>query len=171
SARVQFKGALHVARCSFPLAVATIDESSVQKDVGIIKQSAFGNSQLVAGPPVIAKTVVIIVGQGKVNFTRIRLKVQSGLQSSVRQVKARLRVVMASKVSNAMNSGEQTPSLQEVRIAHDGFIKQLGRFRKLLPGMDRVRSIGEERLGAQVKIVCNKIGCRCFLDRRLFARR
>src|SRR5206468_12143183 len=37
--------------------------------------------------------------------------------------------------------------------------------------MERIRGIGEERLGAQVKVVCDKIGCQCFLDRRLFARR
>src|SRR6266516_7546699 len=35
--------------------------------------------------------------------------------------------------------------------------------------MDWIRGIGEERLGAQVEIVCHKIAGGCFLDRRLFA--
>ena len=57
-----------------------------------------------------------------------------------------------------------------MRIARDSFIEQLGRLGQLLPCMDWIRCIGEERLGAQVKVVCIKIGCRCFLDRRLFSR-
>ena len=51
-----------------------------------------------------------------------------------------------------MYSGQQTPSLYEVRIASDSFIEQFGRERQLLPGMDWVRCVGEEFLGAQVKV-------------------
>ena len=57
----------------------------------------------------------------------------------------------------------------KVRIARESFIEQLGRLRQLLPCMDSIRCIGEQRLGAQVKIVCEQIGSGCFLDRRLFA--
>src|SRR5438876_9516608 len=78
---------------------------------------------------------------------------------------------MAPKVGSAMYSGQQTPSLYEVRIASDSSIEQLGRLRQLLPGVDWVRRVGEEFLGAQVEVVRREIRCGRLLDRRLFARR
>src|SRR5207248_2774857 len=110
-ARVQLKSALQVARCLCPMAFATIDEACVTEYVGAVGQRLSGNSNLAAGPSIIAKTVVVIVGQGKVNFTRIRLEAPSGFQGGVGQVKTGCSVVMAPKVGNAMYSGQQTPSL------------------------------------------------------------
>src|SRR5437867_251505 len=78
---------------------------------------------------------------------------------------------MAPKVGSAMYSGQQTPSLYEVRIASDSSIEQLGRLRQLLPGVDWVRRVGEEFLGAQVEVIRCEIRCGRLLDRRLFARR
>src|SRR5205823_8571154 len=68
-ARVQLKGAFYVARCLFPMAFATIDEARVTEYVGVVGQCSSRDSHLAAGPSVIAKTVVVIVSQGKVNFT------------------------------------------------------------------------------------------------------
>src|SRR4029077_16465010 len=78
---------------------------------------------------------------------------------------------MASEVSYAVHSGQQAPSLQEMRIACHCFVEQSGGLRQLFSGMERIRGVGEKRLSAQVKFVCEEIGCGCFLDRRLFARR
>ena len=36
--------------------------------------------------------------------------------------------------------------------------------------MDSIGCIGDQRLGVLVKVVCDKIGCRGFLNRRLFSR-
>src|SRR5205823_13110793 len=58
-----------------------------------------------------------------------------------------------------------------VRIASDSSIEQLGRLRQLLPGVDWVRRVGEEFLGAQVEVIRCEIRCGRLLDRRLFARR
>ena len=77
---------------------------------------------------------------------------------------------MPPKVGYAMHSGQQTPSLQEARIACNSFVEQLGSLRQLLPCMDSIGCVGEELLGALVKVVCHKIGCGGFLDRRLFSR-
>ncbi len=123
---------------------------------------ASGDSELAASPFVVAKAVVVIIGQGEVGFARIRLKAQSGLHGRLSQIETGRCVVVASKVGNAMYSGQQTPSLYKVRIARDSFIEQLGCLRQLLPGMNWIRCIGEERLGAQVKVVCCEIGCGCF---------
>jgi hypothetical protein len=70
-----------------------------------------------------------------------------------------------------MYSGQQTPSLYEVRIACDSFIEQFGRLRQLLPGVNWIRCVGEEFLGAQVEVVRCEIRCGRLLDRRLFAGR
>ena len=68
-----------------------------------------------------------------------------------------------------MHSGQQTPRLQKLRVAGDSFIEQLGCLRQLLPGVDWIRRIGKELLGAQVKVVRREISGGRFLDRRLFA--
>ena len=92
-------------------------------------------------------------------FARIRLKAQSGLHGRISQTETGRGVVVAPKVGSAMYSGQQTPSLYEVRIASDSFIEQLGRLRQLLPGVNWVRRVGEEFLGAQVEVVRCEIRC------------
>ena len=159
-ARVQLKGTLQVARGLVPVAFAAVDHAGVSEYISVVGQCAPGDNELTASPSVIAESVVVINGQGEVRFARIRLKAQSGLHGRISQTETGRGVVVAPKVGSAMYSGQQTPSLYEVRIASDSFIEQFGRLRQLLPGMDWVRCVGEEFLGAQVKVVRIKICCR-----------
>src|SRR5438132_8737102 len=169
-ARVQLKRALQVARCLLPMAFAAVDHAGVSEYISVVGQCAPGDNELAASPAVIAESVVVINGQGEVGFARIRLKAQSGLRGRISQTETGRGVAVAPKVGSAMYSGQQTPSLYEVRIAHDSFIEQLGRLRQLLPGVNWVRRVGEEFLGAQVQVVRCEIRCGRPLDRRLFAR-
>ena len=90
-------------------------------------------------------------------------------QGSLGQIETSRCMIVASKIGNAMHSGQQTPRLQKVRIARESFIKKLGCFRQLLSCMDSIGCIGKQRLRAQVKIVRDKIHGGGFFDRRLFA--
>jgi hypothetical protein len=47
---------------------ATINHARVSKDVGVIRQCAFGDSQLAAGASKVAETRVVIKGQSEVGF-------------------------------------------------------------------------------------------------------
>src|SRR5436309_9615743 len=169
-ARVQLKGTLQVARGLVPVAFAAVDHAGVSEYISAVGQCAPGDNELAASPTVIAESVVVINGQGEVGFARIRLKAQSGLHGRISQTETGRGVVVAPKVGSAMYSGQQTPSLYEVRIACDSFIEQLGRLRQLLPGVNWVRRVGEEFLGTQIPVVRVKICCRRFFDRCLLSR-
>src|SRR5947207_15788058 len=137
-ARVQLKGMLQVARGLVPVAFAAVDHAGVSEYSSAVGQCAPGDNELTASPSVIAESAVVINGQGEVGFARIRLKAESGLHGRISQTETGRGAVVTPKVSSAMYSGQQTPSLYEVRIASDSFIEQFGRLRQLLPGMDWV---------------------------------
>jgi hypothetical protein len=61
-----------------------------------------------------------------------------------------------------MHPGEQAPCEQEGRVAGDSFVQQARGLGQLLPGVDVTRSVGIERLSAQVDVVGGKIGCGAF---------
>src|SRR4029077_17069324 len=107
-ARVQLKGALHVARCFFPTAFASIDQAGVQKHIGIVRQRLSSNGQFAAGALVVAKPLVVVIGKRKGNFTRIRLEAHSAIQGDLGQIDTGRCMIMAPKVRNAMYSGQQT---------------------------------------------------------------
>src|SRR5882724_4312789 len=133
----------------------------------MVRKRLSGNSQFVAGALIVTKAVVIVIRQRKMSFASIRLHACSAIQGSLGQVETRRCMIMASKVGYAMHSGQQTPGPQKVRIARESFVKKLGCLRQLLPCMDSIGCIGKKRLGTKVKIVCEEIGCGCFLDRGL----
>ena len=152
-ARVQLNGALKIARCFFPMAFASIDETGVQEHVGIVRQRLSGKRKFTACALVVAKAVIVVIRQRKVNFTRIGLEAHCAFQGGLGQIETSRCMIVASKIGNAMHSGQQTPRLQKVRIAHESFIKKLGCLRQLLSCMDSIGCIGKQRLRAQVKIV------------------
>src|SRR5204862_7016816 len=60
-ARVQLECALKVAGCFFPTAFASIDETGVQKHVGIVPQRLSRTRQFISCALVVAKAVVVVI--------------------------------------------------------------------------------------------------------------
>ena len=82
-ARIQLKSALHVARCFFPMAFPPIDHTRVLEYIRVVGQRLPGDSQLAAGPSIVAETIVEINGQSEMSFPRTRLKTQSSLHRRI----------------------------------------------------------------------------------------
>src|SRR6266480_5272657 len=138
---VELKGTLQVARRFFPMALTSIDHACVSEHIGIVRQRLSGNSQFAASTLVVAKPKVVVIGQRKVDFASIRLDAHSAIQDGLGEIKTGRCMIMAPEVCNAMHSGQQTPSLQKVRIPHESFIQQLGCLRQLFPCMDSIGCI------------------------------
>ena len=154
----KLRGSSSTARSKLRVASSQWPSRRSMKPVYRNTSALFGSvclasSQFTACALVVAKAVIVVIRQRKVNFTRIRLEAHSAFQGGLGQIETGRCMIVASKIGNAMHSGQQTPSLQKVRIARESFIKKLGCLRQLLSCMDSIGCIGKQRLRAQVKIV------------------
>ncbi len=123
-ARIQFNGTLQVVRRLLPITLAAGDVARVFEYSGVVGQCSPGDSQLSAGASVIAEAVVVVVGQRKVGFARIRLETQRDLHGRLSQFETSRGAVVALNVDIAMHPGEQAPGEQELRIVSDRFVEQ-----------------------------------------------
>src|SRR5215471_17026952 len=112
-ARVQLKSTLQISRGLVPVAFAAVDHAGVPEYISAVGQCAPGDSKLAASTPVIAEPVVVINAQSEVGFARIGLQAKSCFHGRFGQIQTGRGAIVALKVSSAMYSRQQAPSLRE----------------------------------------------------------
>src|SRR5258705_778055 len=120
-------------RCGFlPPTLPSSNESSQLKDLRIVGEVAAGQSQFGEGVFVVSVTAVEMFRQGKVRFAGFGPQTQSGLDSRVRQCKARRRVIAPEKVNEVMRFSQSAISKEEHWVSRDRLFEQLRGLEKII---------------------------------------
>src|SRR5437773_9624046 len=117
------------------MAGAPFNIAGVLEDFGVVRQRSLCDGQFAESSAIVEKAIVIINRQSEVRLARVGLKMQCVLHGGIGQIETVRAAVKPIPIDSAMNSGEQAPAKQELRITSHRFIQEVRSLRELLPGV------------------------------------